>query len=596
MKSKCVKIAILDTGVNCHHPLIQNIKGNDKIIGFSLKITNNTITTESNFHDSLGHGTAIYYLIKKNICTSNVSIYNIKIFDDEISIKQNDFLTIMEYIIKTYDFNIINISFGFKYCHYYTRMEKIFSEYKKKNIEIICAFNNNGALSYPAALGTTIGVSVDDNVKNKNNFIFYKNSIVNISGSNSIYKVPWIDNKYNIVKGSSYLTAIICSRFANNLMLHNNYLFDFEQQNCNKFIEDEEIGYLGNVAVFPFSKEEHPIACYEELINASNIDYYTTRKQGMVGKKISTVLPFSNNNKTIKCIENININNYDTIIIGHTKMLNIIEGRNYDEFILNKINSKVKIICFDTSLNIHNNNLKYISLSCLNINSLVDTRNKLFITHKPIICIAGTSSIQGKFTIQLELRKRLLNANYNVGQLGTEPSSKIFGFDSSFPCGYETKIPFSISKTIQYINQQIWKITQKNVDLIICGTQSGLAPVCNNNIYNYPIIHQIFYEVINPDVTILCVNIFDSLNLIKKCINIAESLANSKVIALVCYPKKNKNNWEGNLGKQIPLSYEEYNNFKIKIYQELKVPVYLLSDANDLNILTNNILNYFSKK
>lgn len=51
-------------------------------------------------------------------------------------------------------------------------------------------------------------------------------------------------------------------------------------------------------------------------------------------------------------------------------------------------------------------------------------------TSKPIVAICGTSSKQGKFHIQLELRKRFQSNGYKLFQTSTEPTGYLFGMDS----------------------------------------------------------------------------------------------------------------------------------------------------------------------
>lgn len=41
---------------------------------------------------------------------------------------------------------------------------------------------------------------------------------------------------------------------------------------------------------------------------------------------------------------------------------------------------------------------------------------------KPILCISGTSSRQGKYSLQLDLKRLLKQKNIKVGLLATEPS------------------------------------------------------------------------------------------------------------------------------------------------------------------------------
>lgn len=50
----------------------------------------------------------------------------------------------------------------------------------------------------------------------------------------------------------------------------------------------------------------------------------------------------------------------------------------------------------------------------------------------PVLAVCGTSSKQGKFTLQLELRKRFCEMGYKVGQIGTEPNSLLLGWITFF--------------------------------------------------------------------------------------------------------------------------------------------------------------------
>ena len=68
---------------------------------------------------------------------------------------------------------------------------------------------------------------------------------------------------------------------------------------------------------------------------------------------------------------------------------------------------------------------------------------KLYSIGKPVLMISGTGSQQGKFSLQLKLRDRFKQEGYRVGQLGTEPSSLLFGMDEVFPCGYGSKVKLS---------------------------------------------------------------------------------------------------------------------------------------------------------
>lgn len=95
---------------------------------------------------------------------------------------------------------------------------------------------------------------------------------------------------------------------------------------------------------------------------------------------------------------------------------------------------------------------------------------KLYRISKPILCEVGTSSKQGKFSLQLAISEQLVKFSYNIGQLGAEPSSLLFGMDECFHFGYSSDCNLPIDNIVSYVNQ----ISQKDSDIIISGCQSEI--------------------------------------------------------------------------------------------------------------------------
>lgn len=73
------KIAIIDSGVKSEHPAFSGID----VKGFSITFNQfGKILIDENFHDEIGHGTAVFYLISR--FTSDCDITNIKIFNKKV--------------------------------------------------------------------------------------------------------------------------------------------------------------------------------------------------------------------------------------------------------------------------------------------------------------------------------------------------------------------------------------------------------------------------------------------------------------------------------------------------------------------------------
>lgn len=193
------------------------------------------------------------------------------------------------------------------------------------------------------------------------------------------------------------------------------------------------------------------------------------------------------------------------------------------------------------------------------------------------------------------LRKKLIEFGYSVGQIGTEPSALLFGFDEIFHCGYNGQVDLDISQTYIAVNDMIWNITQKDVDLIIAGTQSGFLPYNDYNAMMFPTYHQIFFSALQPDAIIVCINPFDDIQFVNRTIKAAEGLSGGKVIGILCFPIDISESWQGNFGMKTRISEEKENEIKHKYCSHEDIKVYMLDKSDELEELLSKCIEYFQQ-
>lgn len=159
----------------------------------------------------------------------------------------------------------------------------------------------------------------------------------------------------------------------------------------------------------------------------------------------------------------------------------------------------------------------------------------------PVLGVFGTSSQQGKFTLQLALRYELQKRGYKVGQIGTEHQSGCFGIDFTFPSGYglDKSLQIPMDFHIPLLRRVISEMDKSNYDLIIVGAQSGLLnpdPYYYGNLYS-----EIFCSAVIPDRVILIYSKHDENILI----NIIEEYIHAKthqyVFAKISFEKLQNN-------------------------------------------------------
>lgn len=206
---KSVKIAIRDSGIRTSHPKLAQYT----FSGYN--ITNDS----SNIEDRLGHGTAITGIIKNLVPCAE--IFAVKIFDNDYYIDFSDLCNALEYIYNNIDFDVLNLSVGLTECPNHNKLENLCDMLSKKGI-VVSAFDNFGAISYPAAYSSVIGVDGTLKYTNSWEYDYVEDSTINIRGKGGNQRILWSDPDYMIQGGSSFACAHITGLIAK--MLQNNKL------------------------------------------------------------------------------------------------------------------------------------------------------------------------------------------------------------------------------------------------------------------------------------------------------------------------------------------------------------------------------------
>lgn len=582
-----LKIAILDSGVNVNHSLFRNDK--TEVINYS----------ESNL--TYGHGTAIYNIIRK--VNSFSEIINFQITNNDGTIDENILIDCLNMIYQKYNFDLINLSLGINLSERLTELEEICEKLYKKGTIIISAFDNTGSLSYPASFKNVIGVTSSEICEKVTDFVVFKDRIVNIGAKGSIQRVAWLDSNYIFMEGNSFACAHVTVQAANFLSQKKvgikeliNKFKEISQEaefnnSCNR--NKKKLFAIKNAVIFPFNKEMHSLIRYDDLLNFNIIDVYDYKYSAHLNSTTDHIMKDNVRSFKIKNIEKIDWETFDTIIIGHLPIgsNNLEEIRN--NVILNAIKKKKNIFSFDDI----EKKYKYKNLYCPKIckeNLEPERYGKLYRILKPILGIYGTSSIQGKFSLQLGLRKKFLSNGYKVGQIGTEASSLLFGFDYDYPMGFNSSVYIHSHDCIRYLNNCINEISKNNCDIIITGSQGGILPFDIGNISYFPLRQQVFLQATQPDAVVLCINPFDDCDYINRSIKYIESSVDCKVIALCIFPI-DIDNTSSLLYRKKALSNEKFLELENKLNKYYKLPIYKLGDENHLNSLFETIIEYFSE-
>ena len=598
-------IVIIDSGIVSSK--------NEKYNGIHLFAkSDGNIYVNNNIQDDVGHGTAIYNIIRSHNKTTDV--FFIKLFDTQnLSIDESLLLFALDYIYNNINCKLINVSLGINISTRYNQMNLICKKLNERGCVIVSAFDNLESVSYPAALEDVIGVVSGTDCIKKTDIETTNHPIVNVCAKGGLQRIHWTDSNFIFTQGNSYACAHvsgILSHYLNtgleiNLVSAMDYLSSLAKKRhhfrCPKgSSSNPPLEKYNKAAIFPFNKEMHSLIRFHRLLHVNIVDVYDVKYSAKVNASVNNLLNIDNNNLDfiIKNIECIDWDSFDTLILGHTdELVRLLNDSHFVEnLILQAYNNGKYIYSFDDIgeyIQIHNLSPEKVYYPKSHLDDVFPIPfGLLYRPWVPMLGIFGTTSKQGKFTLQLTLREKFLRDNYKLGQIGSEPSAWLFGMDGCFHFGYHSKTNIFRQNTISYMNTLINDISSKNTDIILAGCQSGTVTYDFGNIYNYTFSQTEFLLSIQPDAVVLCVNIFDENEYIERTIKYIESCADCDVIALAVFPMDHDEKYSSNV--LLPIDNDRKNWGKSEFTKLYKRPVYILGDSDDMENLYLQIIKYFS--
>ena len=575
--------------------------------GLSFVDVEGIIQIKSGCIDYAYHGTAINYLIRKKHKTKRIFNIGLCAKDNDLSI---DYLNMaLRYIKDNIKVNIVLICLGFtKNSSQTEETEKLIGELLKRNILVISAFDNRGFVSYPAAFKNVIGVE-ESNIDCPNGkYVAYLNSIVNISLPYRYYRTVW--NCENVLlHGNSFAAAEFVSILLDTLDQKDKYsikeIWYKIYNNSHKVInitKDEDhkclnegkqfVSQIRKAVVFPINKETIVLEMFKSHLQFEITDWYDIKYSGKCNRNLSELVPNSNSTKVINNINDIDWHgDFDTIILGHTDELEKITGIDYQEYVLvNAHKYGKKVYCYDPIRgNIDNKECWYPRINESNI--IHATGKRLYQIETLLVAVMGTSSKQGKYTLQLKLKESLQKRQYKVAHFSTEPNGYLLGADYVYPIGHNCENSIAFYESVKCINNALAQIEKKNdPDIIIAGSQAGSIPYyicsCDNLL---PRQHALITGL-NPTAVVLCVNTFDEIEYIKRTVHYVLS-HNSNLLGIAFLPYMKNGSFTK---RSLKLADLEIHKFKEKIKLLFSCNAYDITNDDDMHKLCEEIIKTYS--
>ena len=588
-----VRIAIIDTGISpnaeCANRILESYILNCEKDNYTLLPTK----TE----DHIGHGTAVASIIYS--LNQKIEIVSINICKYNYEVEECALIYALEYLYQKCDVDIINISAGITNISDNQGMKDICDKLNARGIIIISAYDNNKAISYPAAYKSVIGIDVISDYDNKHDIYRVENSIVNILVPDVYYRTLWLNEKA-IIKGTSFAAAKITGLISKKI--HNLWKNEYRKISKKNIIEavtnklitlpiKDEVPQpnfcIKKAIVFPLNKESRALLHYRNRLQFEIVGVYDARMSINIHKNVLGEYIRSYNEIDWR-------SDFDTVIISCTDELYRLAKRDYYSEILKMAQKYHKNIYSFEKSNANASNYFYPEIT----KRMVPYENfkKLHKINIPIVGVYGTSSKQGKYTLQLELIYRLSTLGYNVGHIASEPSGYLFNSDFVFHFGYHSYVNLHPRECISILNQMVWEIQEKRRDILIAGCQSNTVHYDNCQIDDFAIYQNAFLLGTLPDFIILCVNPHDDIEYIERTIRYINAIDVGKVGALVIFPIQAIETITGISYKLENVSKRKMQELQKYFGEIFKMPAFALGEDEDMKQLCELIITFFSEE
>ena len=582
-----VIVAVIDSGVE----EVVKYRG----ASVTLDETSSDFTINDNYFDENGHGTIVTNIIES--LTDNAEFYIMKVFGQEEEVETEKLVFALKYLDKTVRPDIIHLSMGVSFCDNIPLLHQTCLELSNKGTIIVSAFDNHGSLSYPAAFPFVIGVESNSKIDKTSQYYFLQNSPINIASIGIAQRLKGRKKQYYDVVGSCFSAPYITAKIVN---LFNTYgtrlafddIMDMLEHDAKKIFVGENLKpickpfSIKKAILFPYNKEITTVIRHYADMPFEVKGVYDIKFLRNIGRKIS----IGYDSFVIMAFEKINWeSDFDTIIIGHLQELELLSKRKYLKNIIDnclkyrKNIYSLELLPLEMIKVLDDNGLKVFTPMVSSENVPTCYEGRLRQIGKPVLCVAGTSPKQGKFSLQIK-----------IGMLSTEPTGYLIGTDVVFPMGYNSSIDLnSADEYITTANYAISLIEDLNVDLIITGLQSQTIPMQLCSFKDTVIFNHYFLLATNPDAIVLVVNVFDEIEYIQRTINYVENILICEVIAIVVFPIQRLFKW-GTIG-DLSIRYDnaEIYEMKNRLSATTHKNVYIMDDLKDIHDLADKCIEFF---
>ncbi|MYD61570.1 MAG: S8 family serine peptidase [Gemmatimonadetes bacterium] len=618
-----IRIAIIDSGIDASHSGVRDVAGGVHIqIGEEGKVV-----LSDDYYDCVGHGTACAGIIRKK--APDAALYSVRIFDESLIADGRALIAAIQWCIDN-EMDVVNLSLGTTDVTFKASLQEVCRKAIDAGVILVAAESNDGYESYPAIFSEVIGVT-GGAIYEPDGFYYRKDQRIECVARGDEQRVCWLNGKHIMTGGNSFaaphITGIIarlleqhpkCSVQDIRLLLKEKALSEISQDR-NKSKSDpqiirkdfqEDYAHIKKAVLYPYNKEMHSMVRYRDLLAFEIVGVADPIGKGMVGKDTGKVIGESHANLRISPNIRSTLADADTLILGYVDQLSRIRKRDFlREYVQLALDEECHVFSFQAlDPTVYGDlydiadkkglRLSYPHVPGEEIAQAIQNFNALPPVDVPVLSVMGTSSQQGKFTLQLALRRKLIQKGYKVGQIGTEHHSRLFGMDAAFPMGYASPLKLPFQHYIPYLDYKMREICQRTQpDIILTGSQSGTIPYHVQEHSTHCLSSLAFLLGVKPDACILVVNSIDAEEYIRDTIDGIRAVCKAPTISLAMgdHEKHIRTAYGRSMITPKKMAQSQIDRHLKKLQDSFCVPAIEILSETGQQRLVKTVIQYFSK-
>ena len=631
MTGRGVRVAVVDSGIVQDHPKIGPVSG-----GVALTSgADGTVVYGDDYADCAGHGTACAGIIRRK--APEAALYSIRVFDETLSTHARLLIAAVDWAI-VQGMDLVHLSLGTTDVAFRDAFVTVCRKATERGTILVSAEHNEGRDSYPASLPEVIGVRAG-NVRGMYDYHYRPGADIECIARGDPQRVCWREPPEIMMGGTSFaaphITGLIALILQANSgaslnevrgILKSHALPEPDQRSQSipssrtSTLTDaglpfrkatDGFSWIRKAALYPYNKEMHALVRARDNVAFKIVGVADPVGKGMVGKDAAEAIGLSASGLRVAPRLSAALEGADTLILGYVDELSRIRKRDYlRECVKTALDHDVHVFSLlafgrERYGDLHEVaetrglRLYYPDLTTVDVQKTLDEASSFPQVDIPVLAVVGTSSQQGKFTLQLALRHRFLELGYRVGQVGTEHHAELFGMDCAFPMGYASSIRIPIDWYVPFLDAKMREISHlKKPHLLLVGTQSGTVPYDVHDPQTQTLPTIAFLMGAKPDACVLVVNNVDADDYIRDTIDGIRALCHAPTL-LLAIPDQKKHIHEAygrTAIKPQRMDEDEIHRKLLQLERRFGLPAVCITDRAGIHRAVDVVVEYFAKE